>query len=123
VKPNPLTISDLDLVGSSVLNAADALGLGREQLAEAIGVSVSTVARIKNGSSPVPEQKPFEMSLLLIRVYRSLFAILGGNIDAMKHWMATPNHHLGESAPAELIRRADGLSRVLWYLDAMRGKL
>jgi transcriptional regulator with XRE-family HTH domain len=123
MKLNPLTISDLDLVGNSVLNAADALGLGREQLADAIGVSVSTVARIKNGSSPVPEQKPFEMSLLLIRVYRSLFAILGGNIDAMKHWMATPNHHLSETAPAELIRRADGLSRVLWYLDAMRGKL
>ncbi|HSX50715.1 MAG TPA: antitoxin Xre/MbcA/ParS toxin-binding domain-containing protein [Cellvibrio sp.] len=120
---NPVSISDLNLVGSSVISAADALGLARDQLAEAIGVSVSTVARMKNGSSPVPEQKPFEMSLLLIRVYRSLFSILGGNNEAMKHWMNTPNQHLGEEVPAELIRKADGLTRVLWYLDAMRGRI
>jgi uncharacterized protein (DUF2384 family) len=118
-----VSISDLNLVGGSVISAADALGLAREQLAETIGVSVSTVARMKNGSSPVPEQKPFEMSLLLIRVYRSLFSIVGGNNEAMKHWMSTPNHHLGEEAPAELIRKADGLTRVLWYLDAMRGRI
>lgn len=117
------SISDLNLVGSSVINAADALGLDREQLAETIGVSVSTVARMKNGSSPVPEQKPFEISLLLIRVYRSLFSILGGNSEAMKHWMITANRHLGDQVPAELIRKADGLTQVLWYLDAMRGRI
>lgn len=119
----PVSISDLNLVGNSVINAADALGLARDQLAEAIGVSVSTIARMRNGSSPVPEQKPFEMSLLLIRVYRSLFSILGGNSEAMRHWISTPNRHLGDEAPAELIRKADGLTKVLWYLDAMRGRI
>ena len=119
----PVSISDLNLVGNAVISAADALGLAREQLAEAIGVSVSTIARMRNGSSPVPEQKPFEMSLLLIRVYRSLFSILGGNADAMQHWINTPNHHLGDEAPGELLRKADGLTRVLWYLDAMRGRI
>lgn len=119
----PVSISDLSLVGNAVINAADALGLAREQLAEAIGVSVSTIARMRNGSSPVPEQKPFEMSLLLIRVYRSLFSILGGNTEAMQHWISTPNHHLGDETPGELLRKADGLTRVLWYLDAMRGRI
>lgn len=119
----PVSISDLSLVGNSVISAADALGLARDQLAEAIGVSVSTIARMRNGSSPVPEQKPFEMSLLLIRVYRSLFSILGGNAEAMRHWISTPNRHLGDEAPAELIRKADGLTKVLWYLDAMRGRI
>ena len=115
------SVSDLELVSNSVINAADALGLGREQLADAIGVSISTVDCMKRGT---PSQgKAFELSLLVIRVYRSLFSILGGNNDAMQHWMATPNHHLNDEIPGELMRKADGLTRVLWYLDAMRGRI
>ncbi|PUA28758.1 MAG: hypothetical protein B0W54_10070 [Cellvibrio sp. 79] len=121
MNPQTASVSDLELVSNSVINAADALGLAREQLADAIGVSISTVDRMKRGT---PSQgKAFELSLLVIRVYRSLFSILGGNSDAMQHWMMTPNNHLNDEIPGELIRKADGLTRVLWYLDAMRGRI
>jgi DNA-binding XRE family transcriptional regulator len=118
--------ADLHLVGNSVVEAAKILGLDREHLADTIGVSVPTIARIKKGA-PVPDHKPYEMALLVIRIYRALYAIVGGNHDAMKHWISTPNRHLGERAgqpaiPAELMRHTEGLIHVLWYLDAMRGK-
>jgi transcriptional regulator with XRE-family HTH domain len=123
---NPLK-SDLNLVGDSVLEVAEALGLSREQLANTIGVSVPTIARMKRGA-PVPGNKPFEMSLLLIRIYRALYAIVGGDLPAMQHWMATPNKHFSDQAgqpqiPSDMIQRIEGLTRVLWYLDAIRGRL
>lgn len=118
-----VSTSDLNLVGSSVINAADALGLNREQLANTIGVSVSTVARMRKGICGVPEQKPLEMALMLVRVYRSVFSILGGSTDAIKHWINTPNHHLDDTRPCDLLQTVAGLSRVVWYLDAMRGRI
>ena len=84
--------SDAQLISKSVVNAADYLGLDRETIAKALGVSVPTIARLKNGKT-LPGQKPLELSLLLIRVYRSLYSIVGGSRDAMQHWVSTPNHH------------------------------
>ncbi len=114
--------SDEALVGNSVVAAADELGLNREQLANAIGVSVPTVARMKSGA-PIPNHKPFELALLLIRLYRALFSIVGGDESSIKHWMKTENQHLNEQKPIDLIQKVDGLSQVLWYLDAMRGRI
>jgi hypothetical protein len=39
----------------------------------------------------------------------------------MRHWMRTDNLHTG-GVPAEQIRSVEGLSRVVAYLDAIRGK-
>lgn len=114
--------SDVELVSKSVINAADCLGLDRETIATTLGVSVPTVARLKKGRT-LPGQKSLELSLLLIRVYRSLYSIVGGSHDAMKHWMKTPNSHLSNEAPKKLIQQADGMAQVLWYLDAMRGRI
>ena len=115
-------ISDQALVSQSMMAAADFLGLERQQIANAVGLSVPTVARLKNGK-PIPGQKPFELALLLIRIYRALYAIVGGSREQMQHWMKTPNHHFNNEVPVSLIQTPDGLSRVLWYLDAMRGRL
>lgn len=120
-------ISDLNLVGDSLMRATEVLGLAREQVANAIGVSVPTIARMKKGA-PIPGNKPFEMALLVIRIYRALYAMVGGNQEAMQHWMATPNTHFSEQSgqpqvPAEMIQSVEGLTRVLWYLDAMRGRI
>ncbi len=114
--------SDLSLVGNSVIQAADALGLAREQLANTIGVSTPTVARMKKGAA-VPARKPYELSLMLIRIYRALFSIVGGKREAMKHWMQTPNDHFSGQVPADMVQKPEGIAQVIWYLDAMRGRI
>jgi hypothetical protein len=40
----------------------------------------------------------------------------------MRHWMHTENLHTG-GIPEEQIKNVQGLTTVLEYLDAMRGKL
>ena len=115
-------IDDSALVASAVCKAADALGLKRSQLAATIGVSEPTLSRLKRGQYGVPEGKPYELALLLIRIYRALYAIVGGDTQAMQHWLKTPNRHFNLRAPAELIQKVDGIALVAQYLDAMRGR-
>jgi uncharacterized protein (DUF2384 family) len=59
----------------------------------------------------------------LIRVYRALYAILGGDEAQMKHWMRTANRHLSQQVPLDLIETYQGLAEVNRYLDAMRGRV
>jgi hypothetical protein len=60
--------------------------------------------------------------MMFIRIYRSLFVLMGGNEDHMRHWMHTLNLHTG-GVPSDQVRTLVGLVTVMEYLDAMRGKL
>ena len=59
-------------------------------------------------------------ALLFVRLYRSLGALVGNDADA-RMWLRDENLALG-ARPLELIRGAEGMVRVLQYLDASRGR-
>ncbi len=106
----------------AVLSAQERLGLTQDALGRVLGMDRSSVARMKKRGQLDPQAKVGELALLLIRVYRSLFALVGDDPAALRHWMQTENLHLG-GVPAQMITRVEGLSRVLQYLDAMRGRV
>ena len=110
--------SDRVLVGRSVLLASSRLSLTKRFTAAAIGTSTSTLYRVSKGA-PLPSGKPYENALLLIRIYRNLFAILGADQKSMRHWMNMLNQHLNQQRPIELIQTTEGMVRLLWYLDRM----
>ena len=99
----------------AVLNAGTGLGLSRKRLGEVIGRDRAAFSRDLD-----PTSKAGELALLLIRAYRSLYALVGGDPSAMRHWMHTPNRDTG-GVPAEQVRSVQGLVGVVEYLDAMRG--
>lgn len=117
------TPDDAVLLAGATLAAAEALGLKRAQLAAILGISEPTLSRIKRGSYGIPDGKPLELALLLVRVYRALYAMVGGDNASMQHWIATPNNHLGGASPAELMRSVQGIAQVVHYLDAIRGSV
>lgn len=102
----------------ALLSAGDYLGLTKAELGAAIGKDRTIFSRGK----VAPETKSGELALMLIRCYRSLYALVGGDRDQMRHWMHTPNRHTG-GVPAEQIKNVQGLVRVMEYLDAIRGKV
>ena len=59
------------------------------------------------------------MALLLVRVYRSLDALVGTDDGKRKLWMTGFNKGL-YGVPQQLVQRVDGLVATLAYLDAMR---
>lgn len=113
-------------VQSSVLmkafyRACEELGVNKSQAAKIIGVNRSTLSR-KGFSGFDPESKQGELSLHFVRLYRSLFAIAGGDKAFMRHWFTTANQALGDS-PQNLVQQVLGLVQTNEYLDAMRGKI
>ena len=112
-----LTKSDAQLVAQACVRAAQVLGLSKEELSAAVGKHRTTIDR----TGLDPKTKEGELALLLLRVYRSLHALCGGDRDLMRHWMEQPNHHLSEKPPRLLLMRIEGLNHVANYLDALRG--
>jgi uncharacterized protein (DUF2384 family) len=102
-------------------NACSELGVNKVTAGKIIGVNRSTLSR-KEGTGLDTESKSSELSLHFIRLYRSLFAISGGDQGFMRHWFTTPNSALG-GKPADLVQSVQGLMQTNDYLDAMRGKI
>ena len=102
-------------------NACSELSISREEAGKVLGVDKATLSRNK-GKGFDPKSKTGELCLHFVRVYRSLFAISGGDRNFMRHWLSTDNNALGDS-PLKLMFSIIGLIRVNEYLDAMRGKV
>ena len=120
-KPRPAAQPAPDVVlTKSLLRAAELLDLSSAALARILGVSEASVSRLASGARTVdPGSKEGELALLLVRVYRSLDALVGTDAGQRKAWLHSANRGLN-GKPAELIERADGLVSVVHYLDAMR---
>ena len=108
------------VLGKAAGRAAAALGLNGRALAQIVGFSEPTVSRIVHGDRGIdPASKEGQLSLMLIRVFRSLDALVGGDDGKRLTWMTTHNTALN-GVPESLILSAEGLGRTLAYLDGMR---
>lgn len=110
------------MLARAVLSAAERLGLRNRQLAAVLGSSEASVSRLHRARSLDPQSKEGELALLVLRVYRSLDALVGGDDDKAHRWLHADNDHL-RGVPAERMRTVEGLVDVVQYLDALRGRL
>jgi len=51
--------------------------------------------------------------LEMLRVYKYLHSLCGGNVINMQHWMKTTNKHLNLQIPEQLITTKEGTKEVL----------
>ncbi|QID18204.1 DUF2384 domain-containing protein [Nitrogeniibacter mangrovi] len=108
------------VLSKAVARAAERLGISRTVFGRVLGISPATVSRLHGGAYVLdPARKEWEFALLLVRAFRSLDSIVGEEGTARK-WMASDNRALG-GRPIDLIVSAEGLVRVVQYLDASRG--
>ena len=118
IHPDPR--ADGALVTKAALRAAERLGISNKELARILGLSESTVSRMSAGAYALsPEQKPYELALLFVRLYRSLDSIVGGDAAVAKAWLRARNSALGD-APLARIMSIAGLTETIAYLDARR---
>jgi hypothetical protein len=108
------------IVTKAALRAATRLGLTNKVLANVVGLSEATVSRMRSGEYELQSgQKPFELALLFVRLFRSLDAIVGGDDAVASAWLKYPNSALRDE-PLQLIQTIPGLMNVIQYLDARR---
>ncbi|MBL0422886.1 DUF2384 domain-containing protein [Ramlibacter sp. AW1] len=116
----PQVVAPEFVLAKATTRAAELLGLSGAALGRVIGMSEPTVSRMVHGLRGIdPHSKQGQLSLLLVRVYRSLDALVGTNGQQRMAWMRSYNQALG-GVPAALIERPEGLVATLDYLDGMR---
>jgi hypothetical protein len=121
VRPRPHSDpSDTVIVTKATLRAAEKLNLTNKVLARVIGVSESTISRMRRGDFSLEAgQKPFELAVMFVRLYRSLDAVVGGDDAVASNWLVNTNAAL-KGTPLDLIQSVSGLTNVIQYLDARR---
>lgn len=123
--PQPGAQIDLEATALSkaVVRAAHRLGVKNRVLATIIGLSEATVSRMsKNEFTLARDSKSFELSVMFVRLFRALDAIVGGDEAVAKAWLMNGNTALSD-APINLIQTVSGLVNVVQYLDSRRARV
>jgi hypothetical protein len=108
------------VLAKATARASQFLGMNGVTLAKTLGLSEPTVSRILKAEKPIdPQSKEGELALLLVRVYRSLDALVGTDDRKRQLWMTGFNKALG-GVPLQLVQSVVGLVATLAYLDGMR---
>jgi len=118
IAPTARSTPDI-VVAKAMLSAAERLGVDNDVLEKVIGVSDSTLRRIRKSGKMPADRKKMELALLFIRLFRSLDAIAGGDAKTVRSWMQAENSAL-RARPVDLIQMVAGLVDVLGYLDSRR---
>jgi len=112
-----IELDEAAILSKATLNAGKALGLTQVEIGQIVGKDRTSIRRGLD-----PDSKAGELALALVRCYRSLYVLMGGKPEDLRHWMHTENRHTG-GVPAEQVKTIQGLIGVVEYLDAIRGKV
>lgn len=111
------------VLSKAIARVADLWSLTNERLGRVLGLSPASVSRLRGGSFELePDSKAFEAGQYLVRLFRSLDAMMGSDDEASKAWLKSPNLDL-ETTPIELLVTFTGLARVCDYVDAHRARI
>lgn len=115
--------ADGALVAKAAIRAAARLDIANKELARILGLSEASISRMSRGAFDLaPEQKPFELALLFVRLHRSLDSIAGGDVAVARAWLRAENKALG-GPPLARIMSIPGLMETIAYLDARRAPI
>jgi predicted XRE-type DNA-binding protein len=108
----------------AVAQTARRLKLKTTELTAIIGVSQPTASRLLNGKFQLAEGgKSWELGAHLVRLYRSLSAMVGGDDELARAWLRSPNQSFGGRVPVDQIRSVEGLVHACDYVDAHRARV
>ena len=121
--PTTAAATEGEVITKASLRAAARLGVPQTMLGRIIGVSEASVSRMSAGSYTLASRdKPFELAVLFVRLFRSLDAMTGGDEAVARAWLREPNLALA-AEPLALIQSVTGLVQVVAYLDAHRARI
>lgn len=111
------------VISKAVVRAALQLDIRQVELAAMLGISPASVSRLMAGEHVLAaSSKPYELAVLVIRLFRSLSGIFGSDSVSTKAWLRCENTALG-GVPASLMASATGLVNAVAYTDAARARI
>jgi len=123
IAPLSLAQDECRVLTEAVGRVATLWKLTNDQLGAILGLSPATASRLRSGAFVLePASKPFELGQYLVRLFRSLDAMMGSDDIGAMAWLRTANLDLG-GRPIDLIRTIRGLSDVTDYVDDFRAQV
>lgn len=117
------TAGENRVLTSAVARVAGCWKLTNEQLGAVLGISPATASRLKSGGFELDRSsKAFELGQYLVRLFRSLDALMGSDDEASMSWLRCANLDL-DGRPIDLIRSIRGLGTVTNYVDDFRAQV
>lgn len=111
------------VLSEAVARVAACWKFTNEQLGLVLGISAATASRLRSGSYRLERpDKAFEIGQFLVRLFRSLDALMGSDDAASMSWLKAENLDLG-GRPIDLIRTIRGLGDVADYVDDYRARV
>ncbi|MCP5400760.1 MAG: DUF2384 domain-containing protein [Novosphingobium sp.] len=119
----PAAADRSEVLTSAVTRIAELWNLSNGKLAAILGLSPATVSRLRHGQARLdPASKSFEAGQFLLRLFRSLDALLGSDDDAARRWLEADNLDLG-GKPIEQVDTMRGLIELCDYVDFYRARV
>ena len=110
------------VLAKATLRASGLLGFTGATLGRGIGLSDASVSRVSAGAQPIePGRKEGELAALVVRIYRSLDALVGNDEKRRIEWLGSYNTGMN-GVPKEMMLSVQGLVQVAAYLDGMRAR-
>jgi len=107
------------LLRKALQRAGEELGLTAQETAQAIGKSRTF---FEHGRAQARiDSHTRQMIALVLRLHRSLSALVGDDTALMRHWLETANRHTS-GIPLQQLQHPEQLVELVQYLDAMRGR-
>lgn len=110
--------SETQIVAKALINTKLELSLTTDIVGLIIGADSSTINHIIQNKD-MPKNQVYEAAVLLIRLYRSLHARLGGDKGAMMHWLNSNNKDFNGEKPVDVIKSQTGLVEIVHFLEAI----
>jgi hypothetical protein len=109
-------------LSQAVVETARRLALSPTEMAEIVGVSQPIAFRLLQGDYSLRESgNEWDLSVQLIRLSRSLLALVGEDDMLARGWLRSTNSAFSGQQPIDVIKRIDGLLHACEYLDAQSG--
>ena len=119
----PATADRSEVLTLAVTRIAELWNLSNGKLAAILGLSPATVSRLRHGQARLdPASKSFEAGQFLLRLFRSLDALLGSDDKAARRWLEADNLDLG-GKPIERVDTMRGLIELCDYVDFYRARV
>ena len=113
------SVNENVLLRKALQRAGEELGLTAQETAQAIGKSRTFFEQSRAQGRIDPHTR--QMIALVLRLHRSLSALVGDDTALMRHWLDTANRHT-RGIPRKQLQNPEQLVELVQYLDAMRGR-
>lgn len=110
------------VLANALRRAQQNIGVDNQVMASILGVNRTTLTRHYQSQGLDPQQNAGRLAAIVLRIYRAVFTLMGGDAANIRHWFSTPNQAFAGQTPVAAMLSIDGLVSVAHYCDAMRGR-